>query len=497
MLFLNKVKFTAATLTVISLLIFGCTKLDTTDIGSDVIPEVDNVNTFADTLDIISTQGAFEGIYKDSTKLGLTEEYIIGKLNDPLLGTTEANLYLQFKPTFYPYYIGRLPKDTIVQADSVVLCLSFKAFYGDSTQPLQFQVYEVSEDSHGEWDSVFNYRTINYAPLINSAISAPKTVDIRQMDNFVKLGKSDSVNYQVRIKLSDAFRDSLFRRDTSRNKSFLADSLFRAYNNGFAVKAISGNALLYINLLETQTRLELHYKRKNGGAVDTAYSSFYFNSGLQGETIRRSSIANNILRNRNSLPSGNQELYLQTAPGTFATLEIPRLTNYGNKIIHRAELQISQIPDLINDKIFSESNYMYLDLVDTGVNKWKPIYYDLNPSSPYDPDFKTPGFPYFPGNAEVDLNYFGGFLRKRETPMGAQSYYNINMTRYVQQIATKNTTNYKLRLFPAHSFSYPQYSNTVIPYRNPIAFGRVRVGGGANPNPQYRMRLRVVYSKVK
>ena len=497
MILFIKDKFPAFILAVISISMFGCTKLDTTDIGADVIPVVDNVNTFADTLDIITTQGVFEGIYKDSSKLSLTEEYVIGKLNDPLLGTTEANLYLQFKPTFYPYYIGKLPKDTIVQADSVVLCLSYKAFYGDSTQPLQFQVYEISEDAHGEWDSVFNYRTINYAPLINGPISAPKTIDLRQMDKFVKLGKTDSVNYQVRIKLSDAFRDSLFRRDTSRNKSFLADSLFRAYNNGFAVKAISGNALLYINLLETQTRLELHYKRKNGGAVDTAYSSFYFNSGLQGEFIRRSSVANNIIRNRNSLPAGDQELYLQTSPGTFATLEIPRLTNYGNKIIHRAELQISQIPDLINDKIYSESSYLYLDLLDTGVNKWKPIYFDLNPSSPYDPDFKTAGYPYFPGNAEVDLNYFGGFLRKRETPTGTQAYYNINMTRYIQQIATKNTTNYKMRLFPAHSFSYPQYSNTVIPYRNPIAFGRVRVGGGANPNPQYRMRLRVIYSKVK
>jgi hypothetical protein len=497
MVFVRQFKLPLILSVIITILVIGCTKLDTTSIGTDVIPEVDNVNTFADTIDIITTQGAFEGIYKDSTKLSLTEEYVIGKLNDPLLGSTEANLFLQLKPPFYPYYIGVQPKDTIVQADSAVLCLSFKAFYGDSTQPLQFQVYEISEDAHGEWDSVFNYRTINYAPLLNTPISAVKTVDIRQMEKFVKLGKSDSINYQIRIKLNDAFKDSLFRRDTTRNKAFLADSLFRIYNNGFAVKAISGNALLYVNLLESQTRLELHYKRKNGGAVDTAYSNFYFNSGLQGEIIRRSSVANNIIRNRNPLPSGDQELYLQTTPGTFANLEMPALTNYGNKIVHRAELQISQIPDPINDKIFLESNYLYLDLIDTGANKWKPVYFDLNPSSAYDPDFKTIGYPYFPSNGDVDLNYFGGYLRKRQTSMGAQGYYNINLTRYIQQLATKKTTNYKMRLFPAHSFSYPQYSSTVIPYRNPIAFGRVRVGGGANPNPQYRMRLRVVYSKIK
>ena len=81
--------------------------------------------------------------------------------------------------------------------------------------------------------------------------------------------------------------------------------------------------------------------------------------------------------------------------------------------------------------------------------------------------------------------------------MGAQAYYNINVTRYVQQLATKHTTNYKMRLFPAHSFTYPQYNSVLIPYKNPIAYGRVRVGGGSNPNPAYRMRMRVIYSKIK
>ncbi len=477
--------------------ISSCTRLDTSDLGGDLIPEVDNINTFADTLDVISTQGAFEGIYQDSTKLTYTEEYIVGRLNDPLLGTTQASLYLQFKPNFYPYTIGKLPKDTIVSADSVVLCLSFKAFYGDSSQPLQLQVFEVENDFRGEWDSVLTQRTINYAPPTGLPLSDVKSLDIRQMNRFVKLGKFDSVNNQIRIKLYDRFRDSLFTRDTIRNRAFRSDSLFRRFCNGFGIKASSGNALVYVNLLESQTRLELHYKRRNGGPVDTTYSSFFYNSGLQGEFVRRSAVSNKIQRVRNPLPSGTEELYLQTTPGTFANLEIPGLSNYSNRIIHRAELQVHQIPDPLNDRIFTEPNYLYLDLVDSGTNKWKPVYFDLNPGALYDPDFKTPGFPFYPSNFDVNFQYFGGFLRKRQLASGPQSYYNFNLSRHVQQIATKGTTNFKFRLFPAHSFSYPQYSPVVIPYRNPIAFGRVRVGGGAHPNPAYRMRMRIVYSKIK
>ena len=481
----------------VSLIVYGCTKLDTTQLGGDLIPDVDNINTFADTLDIISTQGAFEGLYKDSTKLSLTEEYVIGNINDPLMGSTNAKLFLQMKPPFYPYYIGVQAKDTIVEADSVVLCLSYKAFWGDSTVPLNFQVYEISDDAHGLWDSISSYRDINYEPDVLGAISDPKTVDIRSLSNFIKVGKKDSINNQIRITLSNDFKNRLFSRDTNTNKTFLADSLFRSFNNGFAVVCNSGNSLLYVNLLEDQTRLELHYKKRNGGILDTVYSNFYFNSGLAGEPIRRSSLANKITRNRNALPSGDQELYLQTTPGTFANIEIPGLSNLDNRIIHRAEIEIQQIPDPSRDLIYKEPPYLYLDLVDSGTNKWKPIYYDLNPSSFYDPDFKTSGYPYFPSGGIVDLNYFGGYARKRYDGGTPQIYYNINVTRYVQQLVTKHNANYQMRLFPAHSFIYPQYSSVQIPYKNPIAYGWIRVGGGGNSDPRYRMRLRIIYSKIK
>ncbi len=494
------------------LLAWGCTKIDTTSIGSDLIPEVDNVNTFADTLEIITTQGVFDGIYRDTTKLSKSEEPVLGMIEnsaDPMMGGTKADLYLQFKPPFYPYYIGRQPKDTIVEADSVVLCLSYKSFYGDSTTPVQLQVYRVSEDASLAWDSVivgggvstYMQGNINFAPLVEEPLSNVVNVDIRRMKDTVKISAAkDPVINQIRIKLSNTFRDQLFSRDSVRNSiknAFIADSVFRLFNNGFAIKAQGGKALMYLNLLEDNTRLELHYKKKNGGPVDTTYSVFYYNSGLQGESIRPGSVANNIVRTRNALPVGDQELYLQTTPGTFANLYIPGLSTMPNRIIHRAEIQIEQIPDPVLDKIFTEPNYLYLDLVDTGATKWKSIYFDLNPNTFYDPDFKTKLVPFYPANGEVDFSYFGGFAREKTDAMGERTYYTLNITRHVQQIVTRRTNNYKFRLFPAHSFTYPQHAAVQIPYRNAIAYGRVKIGGGANTNPQYRMKVRVIYSNIK
>ena len=144
-----------------------------------------------------------------------------------------------------------------------------------------------------------------------------------------------------------------------------------------------------------------------------------------------------------------------------------------------------------------EPGFLYTDLIDTGVNKWKPIYFDLNPSAFYDPDYKLPGYPFFPSGGNVDISYYGGISKTRTATMGQQVFYNINISRYIQQLVTKHSTNYKIRLFPAHGFTYPQYSSISIPYLNPIAYGRVKVGGGNNANPEYRMRLRIIYSKLK
>jgi len=493
---------------IIVLINWSCTKLDTTNLGSDLIPVVDNINTFADTLDIQSTQAVFN----DSTKLTLYEDYALGKITtDPIMGQTEARLFLQLKPAFYPYYFGA-PKDTITAVDSVVLCLNYKGFYGDSTTPLTFTVNEVDKNNHGEWDSLgsFTYpslRTLSYSPLVGaSLVDNPTTISIPSLANVIKINNGkDSVSNQIRIKLSANFALSLIECDSLLGGSFVKDSSFRAFNNGFAVTVTSGNALVYTNLATEKTRLEVHYKRRNGGPIDTTVTSFYYNDGASGSSApSRGAVANNITRTRNPLPSGDQEIYLQTTPGTYANLVVPELTGYSNRIIHRAEIQVEQIPDnIITDKYFPAPNYIYLDLKDSAVvgDKWKPIYFDLNPGTSYDPDFKTAGLPFFPITYVVDHLYFGSYLRQKADAGMMRGFYNLNITRYIQQLVTKQTPNYQMRLYSPQSVSYPQYvtppTSPLIQYDNTIAYGRIKIGGGNHPNPNYRMKLRIIYSNIK
>ncbi len=81
---------------------WGCTKIDTTTLGGDLIPAVDNVHTFADTLLITTTQGFFD----DTSRVVYNELHPLGAItNDPLFGTTNADLYVQLKPGFFPLFL--------------------------------------------------------------------------------------------------------------------------------------------------------------------------------------------------------------------------------------------------------------------------------------------------------------------------------------------------------------------------------------------------------
>lgn len=482
----------------------SCTKIDTTSLGSDLVPAVDNVSTFADTFDVFATQSD----YTDSTFVGITSDHALGNItNDPLFGTTEAKLFLQLKPNTFPY--GFPKRDSIFPGslDSVVLCLDYTGFYGDSTVPQQLVVNEITDTEFR--DSLNTTWPTSYQPTGLGAQLAPvKTVDVRQLSNFMKYSNGrDSVRYQIRIKLDSAtYAARLFGSDSvltgGGNHAFYSDSIFRREFTGLAISALpgTGNGLIYVNIADTNTKLEVHYRRKNGSHLDSVYTSFYLVQGaIVSTNTARSATANYIHRNRAGSASENPapgEFYLQTQPGTFLNLSIPGLTGYSNRIIHRAELIIESEPDPLAD-IMKPPPYLYLDLKDS-VNatpvRYKPLYYDLNPSVSYDPDFKN-GASFFPTGG-IDFSYFGGFARKKTGTSGETIYYyNINLSRYIQMMVKNGGYNYSFRLFPAYAFKYPQYSNGMVSYANRVADGRVRVGDATNP--QRKMRLRVVYSLLK
>lgn len=486
----------------LTVLLWSCSKLDTTTIGSDLLPAVDNVHTFDTLLTVNTTQG----IFNDTTIVDKAFDQALGVItNDPLFGRTKADLFFQMKPNFFPFYYGN-SGDTItgpgVGFDSVVLCLKYKGFWGDSSVPIHLEVRQVIDDRFR--DSVYIQKDINYAPSYSGPILGSVDIDVRKMSNYIKFtNRRDSVNNQIRIKITDvAWRNLFFARDSiatnTTNNALYTDSAFRHFYNGLAVIASGGgNGLIYVNLSDTGSKLEVHYRKRNNNITDTVYTSLRVNTSLGLSGPPPSNVADHIVRTRAGYPvsnPGSNDLYIQTESGTYVNLSIPALSTLSNRVIHRAEIIVEQVPDNATyDGFFSAPNFLYIDLKDTGtVPKWKPIYIDLSPNQLYDPDYKS-GYPYYPTGG-VDYQYFGGY-RREKTVLGVPiKYYNFNITRYVQQLVTKHTYNYDMRLYAPFHLFYSQHSTSYIPYSNNIAFGRVKVGSGTNPN--YKLRLRLIYSKL-
>ncbi|MBK6634968.1 MAG: DUF4270 family protein [Chitinophagaceae bacterium] len=200
--------------------------------------------------------------------------------NDPLLVLTHASIFMQLKPPFYRFYFGD-PGDTIVGLDSIVLCLKYRGFYGDSLIPVHLEVREVNDFQFGI-DSVYKENTTAYQPNVMGTILASANIDVRTLGNYISL-----ITAEIRSLTRSALKcppvgQVLFNRDSTvgntLNNAFYSDSIFRRFYNGIAViGGGGGNGLIYTNLSDTATKIEIHYRKKTAGKIDSVYSSFRLN----------------------------------------------------------------------------------------------------------------------------------------------------------------------------------------------------------------------------
>jgi hypothetical protein len=495
----------------LSLFTWNCTKIDTTNIGSGLIPAVDNVFTFADTLPVIAinndsagVRGKYLGCDSLSRHRNHALGYIGGSFGDPLFGTTTATIYTQLMPVQFPYYYA-VPKDSIGDRngphtfDSVVLVLHYVNTWGDSTQTQSVSVYQVNSTTNPaplRPDST--YTTCDgfpYSTLLGSRTYTPKSL------NDTSKVFLDTTTHQLRITITDpTFLNNLINWDSTSNtignNAYHNDSAFKSLFAGFAiVPGNSGNAISYFNLDGPNTKLAIyyHYLSRLGTTADpydTTVAYFRF-TPLCGEAnqITRNHAGSELAQHQTHPPAGDSLIYIQTSPGTYATLTIPTLDALDNRIIHRAELIVEEVPNLANplaDTLFNPPNYLLLDLKDgTKLGGYRTIPCDY---------IVTNNFP--------NVGTFGGYKNTITDALGTRTQYVFNISRFIQNYVTFRRKNVALRLSaPYHVIRNESFTDEcgipLAPFNfglNEAAQGRVRVGGGNHS--KYKMRLHIVYSKL-
>lgn len=488
-----------------ALLFSACTKIVNTDIGGGLIPPVDGVNTKEMFLDVVSKNAA-----DTITRVGTADDHALGYIgNDPIFGTISASINLQLKPSVFPFYFP-VSSDSMI-ADSVVLVLSCRGIWGDSTQPLSFRVFSVL-DNGGDTLSEDSIYTTNYNVASGLELTenhtAKTVVDPRTLNDSIKPDPfMEKAANQLRIRLDkDYATNTLFKIDTS---VYNDDSLLDIAMKGFKVVPEANpisNALLKINLLDTNTKLAIYFRYKDPdstGKMDTTVRYFRCNQYTCGSS-------NYIQRSRtqtvlNALPplsngvANDSLLYIDGNPGIYARLQIPGLENLSNKIIHRAEILMEQDPDEANpnEHYFTPPN-LFLAAYSTDSAKRFIL--------PNDVSFGSATYYTYVSN-QTSLGCFP--FTKKDSITGTSIYaYRFAVSRYVQGIITRHETSYPLILWApsvrdfikststATSYTFTgtiNSSGTTIPLNAP-AFGRVRLGGGGNS--LHRMRLRIVYSDL-
>jgi hypothetical protein len=473
----------------------SCKKInEATELGGDLIPAVDNVNTFEVSLNTETDNRQFN----DTTKVFYSDVLAAGDLNDPEFGTTHANYYFNILPAT----LGTNPflgKDTVSIIDSVVLSLDYQGGYGDTTGGVQtLRVFEIAQNSGFSKDSLYKYADPKSEFATTGAELGSKTFTINSLKDsltIIRPRDTSRVANVVRIKLDNSLGTRFSKYDTTSNTAsggYHNDStnggIFRSLFAGLAIKADnSGNVLTYYNLANTaKTKLTVYYQIVHGnGTRDTLSTNYYHSTNGQANYVKMVPGVNWASYLNNGAAS-DDKVYLQSSPsGSYASILIPGLDTLKNKVIHRAELILTKVSST-SDNIFTAPTQLFLDRKNSEApDTLNLLYRDLVPLSSGT-------------SLSFDYSSFGGNLK--------YNTYTFNITRFVQGVVTRHEPVDTLRLYAPYramsiyapafvSFGYPG-GKANVPVAKAIANGRVVLGGGGYANPEQRLRLRIIYSNL-
>ncbi|MFT3844292.1 MAG: DUF4270 family protein [Lacibacter sp.] len=465
----------------------GCTKLESTRLGGDLLPGSDGLIT--DTIMLPVSTTSF--IESDTAYAVKGSNHILGYINDPVFGTTTASMFFQLLPTLYPFSYP-VSKDSLF-LDSCVLSLSFTGTYGDTNTLSKVNLYKITDPT---FKAAKKYQYNQAASFSTSDLLGSGTFSAHSLRTGYKAAyKTDTIYNQLRIRLNDAFAQLLLEQDNV-NGAFRSDSIFKVFLNGFALvpdSTQSGNAIHYFSLTGSDTKINLYYRYKlrtvTTATWDTTVTTFTF----VNDTVR-SANANKIYRNYNgslaqpAITSGvpSSMAYVLTTPGTSVKIKIPGLDTLNGRpyIIHRAEIvarQIYQGPVSVEQILTQPVLHLFS--------------YDASGNITTIPQDSIGYFTYnsSTGGLTVDNAYTGGYPSYISDNSGNTiAEYKLNITRFVQGIVTNKTSN---RDFKLSAPNYAVFSNGYVgeSYLNPLAHGRVQLGGGTHPTQ--KMFVRIYYSK--
>jgi hypothetical protein len=404
---------------------------------NNLLTSDDNLNLDRDTLHIKAYSEFVQPLTASSASVGL-----LGNLTDPNFGKTYAGFYGQCQLTSNNIYFG----DSVV-LDSAFLMLPYNGVYGKFDQPVDINVFELSQ-------SISSSTT--YTTTDAFSVNVPAIGSLTGYTLGTKLTDSVKTSFgtlapHMRIQLTNAFANKILLADTNTlrdNTAFL--NLFK----GFYVStssATQGNGLLYMGLQTAISGVMLYY---HNAANDSLFYLLpisgarvnHFDNVYTGTPVSASIAAPN--------PNGEEKVYLQAGAGVKGRILIKDLDSLPKNIaINKAELILSQAGGA-NDTAFNSPLVLNLYRID-----------DAGQSKILE---------------DASLTGFGG-VRIAESANGITvNRYRFNITRYFQKLLSGVVSNKGF------------YLETIAPASNSE---RLTIANSSTDN-NYQIKLVITYTKL-
>ncbi len=326
---------------------------ENTILPPDLVPAVDNINTFQQDTFTVVTHTTFDdsiltGGIRNGLNVGADADFshaigtiLSGAPGDAIFGKTIGSAYVQVRPPSPAFAFS----GTNQVIDSIIVAVNYETAYGDTmmaqnqtfnlyrtpeNKPFDSTYYEFSSITNlGTWldDAQVSFNTIRTdSPLIGGVRLRPR----------------------VSFKLDTNFRNDLQSQTAA--TGFLDYPTFLTWLGGFYITPDSsiGNTLGYFDT--DNTAMYVYYRFLNSNSeADTTVAVFPFDATYCTRF-------NNIKRNYAGSPAsnfietgtvgGDSLLYIQSEPGLASLVTFPNIGNFPNAIINKAELSFTALSSL-------------------------------------------------------------------------------------------------------------------------------------------------------
>jgi hypothetical protein len=255
---------------------------------------------------------------------------LVGNLNDPVFGSTEASLIVQFVPYTLSPDFGTDPI-----ADSLVVKFRRARIYGDTVQPVVFSLYRLT-----------NFNLVD-------TIKYPVTTEATGMYNpdFIAQTTANPDDTLLSFNLGRSLGSSLIAMNSD-TLNYSDRRIFLSQFKGFylqAEKASGLGSIFELDLQDIYSRMTLHYHNSN----DTlAHTNVYFvtddygsGPGVRFNVIRHDYSSAPFSGKLNDTAYNDPALYMQGMAGIGIRLRFPMMDAWRERTdstiaFHKVEIEI-------------------------------------------------------------------------------------------------------------------------------------------------------------